>query len=39
MRKKEEIFYSKGSGALGQVAQRSCGRPIPGSVLGKVEWL
>ena len=32
-----EVYVSSG-GTLTQVAQRSCGCPIPGSVLGQVEW-
>ena len=31
----EEILYSEGGEALAQVAQRSCGRPLPGSVQGQ----
>ncbi|NXH63816.1 UBP25 hydrolase, partial [Rhabdornis inornatus] len=34
----EEILYSQSGEALAQVAQRSCGCPIPGSVQGQVGW-
>jgi len=33
-----EIFYSQGGEVLAQAAQRSCGRPIPGSIQGQAEW-
>jgi len=36
VRCKEEILYYEGGEALGQVAQRSCGYPLPGSVQGQV---
>jgi len=32
---REEIFYSKGSEALAQVAQRGVGCPIPGDTQGQ----
>jgi len=32
------FFYSEGGEALAQVAQRSCGCPLPGSVQGQVGW-
>jgi len=35
MRYKEEILYCEGGEALAQVAQRSCGCPLPGSVQGQ----
>ena len=35
---KEEIFYSEGDEALGRVAQRGSGGPIPGNIQGQVEW-
>jgi len=35
---KEEILYNEGGEALEQVAQRSCGCPLPGSVQGQVGW-
>jgi len=38
MRSKEEILHSEGGEALVQVAQRSCGCPLPGSVRGQVGW-
>jgi len=31
---KEEVFYHESGEALAQVAQRSCGCPLPGSVQG-----
>ncbi|GAB0203512.1 hypothetical protein GRJ2_002816800 [Grus japonensis] len=37
-RLKEEIFHCEGGETLEQVAQRSCGGPIPGSVQGQVGW-
>jgi len=37
-RLKEDILYSEGCEALEQVAQRSCGYPLPGSVQGQVGW-
>ncbi|KAK4827836.1 hypothetical protein QYF61_021973, partial [Mycteria americana] len=33
-----EILHYEGGEALEQVAQRSCGHPIPGSVQGPVGW-
>ena len=38
MRCREEILHCEGSEAPEQVAQRSCGCPIPGSVQGEVGW-
>ena len=35
---KEEILYDEGGETLEQVAHRSCGCPIPGSVQGQVGW-
>jgi len=35
--KKEILYYESGEG-LDQVAQRSCGCPLPGSVQGQVGW-
>jgi len=35
---KEETSYYEGGEALAQVAQRSCGWPLPGSVQGQVGW-
>ena len=32
------FFYSKGSEALAQVAQRSRGCPIPGGIQGQAGW-
>ena len=34
----EEIFHHEGGESLAQVAQRSCGCPLPGSVQGQVGW-
>ena len=34
----EEILHSEGGEALAQVAQRSCGCPIPGGVQGQAGW-
>ena len=34
----EEILYCEGGETLEQVAQRSCGCPIPGSVQSQVGW-
>jgi len=34
----EEILHREGGEALGQVAQRSCGCPLPGSVQGQIGW-
>jgi len=34
-----EILYSEGGEALAQVAQRSCGCPIPGGPQGQVGGL
>jgi len=31
-------LYSEGAEALAQVAQRSCGCALPGSVQGQVGW-
>ena len=31
-------YYAEGGEALAQVAQRSCGCPLPGSVQGQVGW-
>ena len=36
MRHKEEILYCEGEETLEQVAQRSCGCPLPGNVQGQV---
>ena len=36
MRPKEEILPCEGGEALAQVAQRSCGCPLPGRVQGQV---
>ena len=33
----KEIHYCEGSETLAQVAQRSCGCPLPGSVQGQAE--
>ena len=33
-----ETLYSEGGEALEQLAQGSCGCPIPGSIEGQVEW-
>ena len=38
MRCQEEILHCEGGEALTQVAQRSCGCPIPGGVRGQAEW-
>ena len=38
MRCKEEVLHCEGGEALEQVAQRSGGCPIPGSVQGQVGW-
>jgi len=38
MRYKEDILYDKGGEALAQVAQRSCGCSLPGSVQGQAGW-
>ena len=39
MRYKEEILPCEGGEALAQVAQRSCGCPLPGRVQGQVgRW-
>jgi len=38
IRYKEEIFYHESGEVLAQVAQRSCGCPLPGSVQGQVGW-
>jgi len=32
------VLYCEGGEALAQVAQRSCGCPLPGSVQGQVGW-
>jgi len=34
----KEILSYYGGEALAQVAQRSCGCPLPGSVQGQVGW-
>jgi len=34
----KEILYSEGGEALEQVAQRSCGCSLPGSVQGQAGW-
>jgi len=34
----EEILPHEGGETLAQVAQRSCGCPLPGSVQGQVGW-
>ena len=38
MRSKEGILHSEGGEALAQVAQRSCGCPLPGSAQGQAGW-
>ena len=38
IRYQEEILYCEGGETPEQVAQRSCGCPIPGSVQGQVGW-
>ena len=38
MRYWEEILPHEGGEALAQVAQRSCGCPLPGSVQGQSGW-
>ena len=38
MRPKEEILYCEDGETLKQVAQRSCGCPLPVSVQGQVGW-
>jgi len=38
IRYKKEILHYEGDEALAQVAQRSCGCPLPGSVQGQVAW-
>ena len=35
---KKEILHSGSGEALAQVAQRSCGCPLPGSVPGQAGW-
>ncbi|KAK4820204.1 hypothetical protein QYF61_021712 [Mycteria americana] len=35
---KEDIFYNEGGETLEQVAQRSCGGPIPGNMPGQAGW-
>jgi len=35
---KKEIPYNEGGEALEQVAQGSCGCPVPGSVQAQVGW-
>ena len=35
---KEEVLHCEGGETLEQVAQRSCGCPLPGSVQGHVGW-
>ena len=39
MRYKKEIHYCEGGKALDEVAQRSCGCPLPGSVQGQANWV
>ena len=34
----KEILLSEGGEALGQVAQRTCGCPIPGGIRGQAGW-
>jgi len=36
VRYKKEMLYCEGGEALEQVAQRSCGCPLPGNVQGQV---
>ena len=38
MRYWEEILPHEGAEALAQVAQRSCGCPLPGTAQGQVGW-
>jgi len=38
MRYWEEILPHEGGEALAQVAQRSCGCPLPGSIQGQAGW-
>jgi len=38
IRYKEEILHHEGGETPEQVAQRSCGCPLPGSVQGQVGW-
>ena len=38
MRCKEEVLCCEGGEALEQVAQRSCGCPLPGIVQGQAGW-
>jgi len=38
MRYEEEILHHEGGETLAQVAQRSCGCLLPGSVQGQVGW-
>ena len=38
MRYQEEILHHESGEALEQVAQRSCGCLLPGSVQGQVGW-
>jgi len=38
MRHKKEILYQESCEALEQVAQRSYGCPLPGSVQGQIGW-
>jgi len=38
IRSKEEILHYESGEALAQVAQRSCGCPISGSVQGRIGW-
>jgi len=35
---KRKKLFTEGGKALAQVAQRSCGCPLPGSVQGQVGW-
>jgi len=38
IRYKEEILHHEGGEARAQVAQSSCGCPLPGIVQGQVRW-
>jgi len=38
MRYKKEILHTEGSETLAQVAQQSCGCPLPGSVQDQAGW-
>ena len=35
---RKTFFYDEGSETVEQVAQRSCGCPIPGNIQGQVGW-